>query len=60
MLPIALGFVALAALMAVSYRHKLSVDEHAGVTTEISALGTYLAGALTARDHLWLATATVG
>src|SRR5262249_27167038 len=29
----------------------------AGMTTEISALGTYLLGALIGRDHLWLASA---
>ena len=38
------------------YWHKLQTVETAGVTSEISALATFLAGALVARDALWVAT----
>jgi len=40
-----------------SYSHKLSRHEDAGVTSEISGLTTYLVGALVYYDHLWIATA---
>jgi uncharacterized membrane protein (DUF4010 family) len=56
-LPIAIGFAVIGLLMGLSYWHKLTVEEHTGMTTELSALATYLLGALVARHHLWLATA---
>jgi uncharacterized membrane protein (DUF4010 family) len=40
----------------VSYTHKLSTENNSGVTTEVSALGTYLLGALVYHDQLWIAT----
>jgi uncharacterized membrane protein (DUF4010 family) len=58
-LPVALGFAVVGGLMIFSYRHKLVVDETAGMTTEISALATYLVGALICNDHLWIASALV-
>ncbi len=39
-----------------SYWRKLSSPGPAGVTSEISALATYLVGALVARDEFWIAT----
>ena len=56
MIPVALGFLVLGALLVVSYVHKLSQQETSGVTTEVSALGTYLLGALVYHDQLWIAT----
>lgn len=53
---LALGFVVIGALLVVSYIHKLSAEKTSGVTTEISALGTYLLGALVYHDQLWIAT----
>lgn len=55
-IPIALGFLALAGFLCVSYWHKLKVADTAGVTTEISALVTYLLGALVYYGHFWIAT----
>ncbi len=53
---LAVGFVVVGALLVVSYVHKLSTEKTSGVTTEISALGTYLLGALVYHDQLWIAT----
>ena len=43
--------------LLLSYWHKLSCAEPAGVTTEMSGLTTYLVGALVYYDHFWIATA---
>jgi uncharacterized membrane protein (DUF4010 family) len=57
LIPVALGFAVVGALLVVSYTHKLSTENSSGgVTTEVSALGTYLLGALVYHDQLWLAT----
>lgn len=56
LIPVALGFLVVGALLVVSYIHKLSTEKTSGVTTEISALGTYLLGALVYYDHAWIAT----
>ncbi len=53
---LALGLVVVGSLLVVSYIHKLSTEKTSGVTTEISALGTYLLGALVYHDQLWIAT----
>lgn len=53
---VALGFGVVGALLVVSYTHKLSTENNSGVTTEVSALGTYLLGALVYHDQLWIAT----
>ena len=58
-LPVAMGFLGVVAFLIVSYRHKLEINPDAGITTEISGLGTYLLGALVQRDHLWLAVTVV-
>jgi len=56
LIPVALGFAVVGALLVVSYTHKLSTENNSGVTTEVSALGTYLLGALIYHDQLWIAT----
>lgn len=56
LMPVALGFAVVGALLVVSYTHKLSTENGSGVTTEVSALGTYLLGALVYHDQLWIAT----
>lgn len=57
LLPVALGFLVVGSFLLLSYSHKLSRHEDAGVTSEISGLTTYLVGALVYYDHLWIATA---
>lgn len=57
--PLAVGLGAIGALTVVSYLHKLSKSEEAGVTTEVTALVTYVVGALVCRDHYWIATTLV-
>jgi uncharacterized membrane protein (DUF4010 family) len=56
-MPIVVGLVVVAGFLWISYWHKLQATPTAGVTSEISALATYLAGALVARDAIWVATA---
>jgi uncharacterized membrane protein (DUF4010 family) len=56
LIAVALGFAVVGALLVVSYTHKLSTENTSGVTTEVSALGTYLLGALVYHDQLWIAT----
>ncbi|MGD0095122.1 MAG: MgtC/SapB family protein [Terracidiphilus sp.] len=57
MLPVAIGFMVVAAFLLLSYWHKISCAETAGVTTEMSGLATFLVGALVCYNHLWIATA---
>lgn len=56
LVPLAIGFLVVGALLVVSYIHKLSTEKTSGVTTEVSALCTYLLGALVYHDQLWIAT----
>ena len=56
LIPVALGFVVIGALLVVSYIHKLSMEQTSGVTSEVSALGTYVIGALVYHGELWIAT----
>jgi uncharacterized membrane protein (DUF4010 family) len=46
----------MAGFLLLSYSHKLRSSGAAGVTSEVSALTTYLVGALVAHDHFWIAT----
>lgn len=55
--PVILGFLVVGAFLLLSYWHKLSQAEPAGVTSEMSGLATYLVGALVFYDHFWIATA---
>jgi uncharacterized membrane protein (DUF4010 family) len=57
LLPVILGFLVVGGFLLLSYWHKLSRVEAAGVTSEMSGLATYLVGALVFYDHLWIATA---
>ncbi len=55
-LPLALGFVAVAGFFLLSYWHKLVTGGLAGLTSEFAGLITYLIGALVFQQHLWMAT----
>ena len=57
LLPVTIGFLVIGGFLLLSYWHKISCAEAAGVTTEMSALATYLVGALIYYQHLWIATA---
>ncbi|HLK49728.1 MAG TPA: MgtC/SapB family protein [Bryobacteraceae bacterium] len=54
--PIVLGFAIVAGFLMLSYRHKLQSSTFAGMTTEMSALTTYIAAALVYREEYWIAT----
>jgi uncharacterized membrane protein (DUF4010 family) len=56
LLPVALGFLAVAGFLLLSYWHKLTSAGTAGVTSELSGLATYLVGALVYYGHFWIAT----
>jgi uncharacterized membrane protein (DUF4010 family) len=56
LLPLAVGFLVVAGFLLVSYWHKISTVETAGVTTEMSGLATFLVGALICDGHFWIAT----
>jgi uncharacterized membrane protein (DUF4010 family) len=55
-LPLAIAFLVVAGFLLLSYWHKLSSAQVAGVTTEMSGLATFLVGALVCYGHLWIAT----
>jgi uncharacterized membrane protein (DUF4010 family) len=57
LLPVIIGFLAVSGFLLISYWYKISRAEAAGATTEISALTTYLVGALIYHEHFWIATA---
>jgi len=57
LLPLTLGFLVVGGFLALSYWHKLSTSEVAGVTSEMSGLATFLVGALVYYGHFWIATA---
>lgn len=57
LLPLTAGFIAIAGFLLVSYWHKLSCTEVAGMTTEMSGVCTFLVGALIYYGHFWTATA---
>lgn len=54
-LPVSLGLAVVAAFLLMSYRNKLAAGR-SGITSEMSALTTYLVGALVYREQLWIAT----
>jgi uncharacterized membrane protein (DUF4010 family) len=56
LLPVTVGFLVIAGFLLLSYWHKLSSAEAAGVTSEMSGLATFLVGALICYGHLWIAT----
>jgi uncharacterized membrane protein (DUF4010 family) len=55
-LPVTLGLVSVSGFLWLAYWHKLQSSGTPGVTSEISALMTYLMGALIARNEFWIAT----
>jgi len=55
-LPVTLGFAVVAGFLMLSYRNKLQGAGTAGVTSEMSALVTYVAAALVYREQFWIAT----
>src|ERR1035437_6285935 len=55
-LPVVLGFAVVGGFLMLSYRQKLATSKLAGVTSEMSALTTYLVGALVFREQFWIAT----
>jgi len=56
LLALTVGFLVIAAFLLLSYWHKLSCAEAAGVTSEMSGLTTFLVGALVCYGHFWIAT----
>jgi uncharacterized membrane protein (DUF4010 family) len=56
LLPLTLGFLVIGVFLSLSYWHKLSSSDAAGVTSEMSGLATYLVGALVYYEHFWIAT----
>ena len=57
LVPLTLGFLVVGSFLVLSYWHKLSSSEVAGVTSEMSGLATFLIGALVYYGHFWTATA---
>ena len=55
-LPVMLGFGVVAGFLLLSYWHKVQASAFAGITTEMSALTTYIAAALVYREQFWIAT----
>jgi uncharacterized membrane protein (DUF4010 family) len=55
-LPVTLGFAVVSGFLMLSYRNKLQCAGTAGVTSEMSALTTYVAAALVYREQFWIAT----
>jgi len=51
------GFGVIGGFMLLSYRFKLASAPPAGLTTEISALATYVVGGLVQREYFWIASA---
>lgn len=56
LIPWAVGFVVVGAFLLLSYHRKLTDDAPSGMTTEISALATYVVAGLVQREHYWLAS----
>lgn len=56
LIPLILGFLVVGSFLLLSYWHKLSTSQAAGVTTEMSGLATFLVGALIYYGHFWIAT----
>ena len=57
LIPLTLGFLVVGSFLLLSYWHKLSSSDVAGVTSEMSGLATFLVGALVYYGHFWIATA---
>ena len=57
LVPLMLGFLVVGSFLLLSYWHKLSSSQLAGITSEMSGLMTFLVGALIYYGHFWIATA---
>jgi uncharacterized membrane protein (DUF4010 family) len=55
-LPVTFGFAVVAGFLMLSYRHKLETSGLPGITSEMSALNTYVVAALVYREQFWIAT----
>ena len=55
-LPVTLGFAVVGGFLMLSYWHKVQTSGLAGVTSEMSALTTYVVAALVYREQYWIAT----
>jgi uncharacterized membrane protein (DUF4010 family) len=55
-LPVTVGFAVVAGFLMLSYHNRLQSAGMAGVTSEMSALTTYVAAALVYREQFWIAT----
>jgi len=53
---VTLGFAVVAGFLMLSYRNKLQSAGTAGMTSEMSALTTYVSAALVYREQFWIAT----
>jgi uncharacterized membrane protein (DUF4010 family) len=56
LLPVAFGLAVVGGFLGLAYWYKVQSSGACGVTSEISALMTYLVGALVARNERWIAT----
>jgi uncharacterized membrane protein (DUF4010 family) len=56
LLSVSFGLAVVSGFLWVEYWHKVQSSGTCGVTSEISALMTYLVGALVARNELWIGT----
>ena len=56
LVPWVVGFAVVGGFMLLSYNHKLADANPAGLTTEISALATFVVGGLVQRERYWIAT----
>ena len=55
-LAVTVGFAVVAGFLMLAYRHKVTASGQGGFTSEMSALTTYLVGALVYREEFWIAT----
>jgi uncharacterized membrane protein (DUF4010 family) len=55
-LPVVLGFAVVSGFLMLSYQHKVRTSATAGITSEMSALITYVSAALVYREQFWIAT----
>ena len=56
LMPVMVGFAVVAGFLWLSYKNKLDHAGTAGVTSEVSALTTYVVGALVSHGQFWIAT----
>jgi uncharacterized membrane protein (DUF4010 family) len=56
LIPPTIGFAVIGAFLWLSYQHKLSTNERAGITTEMSGLAIYLVGVLVSHGQYWIGT----